>query len=769
MKIYTMKEAKAFIRELFPAGCASLTVKKSEKSKTEYVDKVLAFDTEATSINRAIRRYLKNKKITETKIKSAWMYVWMFGDGENVIFGRYWHEFYHLLKMINEELSLKPFISMRKGKKYTHGKLLPVYVHNLSYDFAFMQNVFRWIDVFATEQRKVLRATCDLGIEFRCSYILTGEALEKLPVPDKRLTSVPMLPNKYAGGKRSGKLDYNKIRTPETPLTSDEIEYCCYDITALVKYLERKLKTDKDTLATIPMTKTGYVRRDCREECFKNKFYQWTISQLKLTDEDYEDLRELYQGGFTHANAAWAGITLEHVTSKDLTSSYPTVIAAEKYPMGSFVKTAYKNESHFLALLRNYCCIFDLEMWDVSQKLPQESPITASKAYGIDGAKLNAKLKKNCSGLIVNNGRVYKADYLKIKCNEVDFDVYQRFYNASKYRVTNLKIAPKMYLPKELVQTVLKYYAQKTTLKGVKGLLPDGTDAEDIYALYKTFVNAIYGMLVTGIPMENDIFDGNEWTKEIVSDALENYNKSRTRFSFYAWGVWCTSYARHNLFDAIEALGMDYIYADTDSVKYLNAAAHEAFFDAYNQNIRNKLKAAMTYHGLPLDLPEPQNIKGKVCPIGVWDDDGTYLRFKTLGAKRYMYESLDPIMYEVFDEDGPTGEEVPSGYYEKVIHTTIAGANKKLSAKYLISLPGDPFDNFADGLIIPADYSGRIVHTYNDDKDVFYVTDYMGNTCKIKTYGGVHLENSEYTLGLEEYEKFFEAVQNKTVKYVDFC
>ena len=276
-------------------------------------------------------------------------------------------------------------------------------------------------------------------------------------------------------------------------------------------------------------------------------------------------------------------------------------------------------------------------------------------------------------------------------------------------------------------------------------------------------------MLVTGIPMENDIFDGNEWTKEIVSDALENYNKSRTRFSFYAWGVWCTSYARHNLFDAIEALGMDYIYADTDSVKYLNAAAHEAFFDSYNQNIRNKLKAAMTYHGLPLDLPEPQNIKGKVCPIGVWDDDGIYLRFRTLGAKRYMYESLDPIMYEVFDEDGPTGEEVPSGYYEKVIHTTIAGANKKLSAKYLISLPGDPFDNFADGLIIPADYSGRIVHTYNDDKDVFYVTDYLGNKCKIKTYGGVHLENSAYTLGLEEYEKFFEAVQNKTVKYVDFC
>ena len=67
----------------------------------------------------------------------------------------------------------------------------------------------------------------------------------------------------------------------------------------------------------------------------------------------------------------------------------------------------------------------------------------------------------------------------------------------------------------------------------------------------------------------------------------------------------------------------------------------------------------MNHYGIPLELASPKTIKGIEKPLGVWDYEGNYSRFKTLGAKRYMYE---------IDND---------------IHITVAGVSKKSGSEYL--------------------------------------------------------------------------------------
>ena len=107
-------------------------------------------------------------------------------------------------------------------------------------------------------------------------------------------------------------------------------------------------------------------------------------------------------------------------------------------------------------------------------------------------------------------------------------------------------------------------------------------------------------MMVTDIVREEIIYKNNEWKTE-KPDAqhdLDKYNKSRRRFLFYPWGVWCTAYARRNLFYGICEFAGDYIYADTDSIFCTNIEAHEDFINRYNELCEKKLRKMCEHYGL---------------------------------------------------------------------------------------------------------------------------------------------------------------------------
>ncbi|MFW3388704.1 UNVERIFIED_CONTAM: hypothetical protein RF648_22240, partial [Kocuria sp. CPCC 205274] len=169
---------------------------------------------------------------------------------------------------------------------------------------------------------------------------------------------------------------------------------------------------------------------------------------------------------------------------------------------------------------------------------------------------------------------------------------------------------------------------------------------------------------------------------------LDEYNKSKNRFLYYAWGIWITAYARRNLWMAILELREDYVYSDTDSVKYLNPEKHQHFFDKYNIEIQRKLQAMADYHGLDSVLFSPQTIKGETKTLGIWELEGIYKNFKTLGAKRYLVEKQD-------------------GSFE----LTVAGLPKNKGMSFIIKecngISDAVFYYFDDELTVPASESGK--------------------------------------------------------------
>ena len=428
-------------------------------------------------------------------------------------------------------------------------------------------------------------------------------------------------------------------------------------------------------------------------------------------------------GGFTHSNALFTRDTVKNVRSQDLTSDYPSQMVMEKFPMSKPKKVQIKDEKHLFELLNNYCCVFELELFNVR-------PLTLFENY------ISESHCRELIGAIVNNGRIVSAEHLITTVTEQDFYIITRMYEWDNIKLYNFNIMRKAYLPTNFVKAILELYRRKTELKDV-----EGKEAEYLNA--KELLNSMYGMIVTDVCRPTIKYSPFEWTEEKpdISIALNKNNKSLKRFLYYPWGVWVTAYARVTLFNAILELKDDYVYSDTDSVKYINADEHEEFFRKYNEAVVAKINRALKYHGISPELSRPKNKKGVIKQLGVWNDEGVYSRFKTLGAKRYMTEKDDKISI------------------------TVSGVNKKTAVPYLLKEYGkDVFKKFDDDLFIPGEHSGKLTHTYLDDEYEGMVTDYLGNECYYHELSGIHLGDASYSLSMTDfYVKYILSVHDMEV------
>lgn len=680
--------------------------------KIEYINLPAGFDIETTSY-----------KVDE--VKTAFMYVWMFGIGHNqpVYYGRTWEEFLEVCEELQARLDL------------SENKRLVVYVHNLGYEFQFMRKYFNWIDggLFAVDERKPIKCLCDYGIEFRDSYILSGFSLENTA---KNLA-------KYKVKKMVGDLDYSLIRTHETSLTDVEMGYCESDIEVITAYIQEQIELYGD-VTKIPMTNTGRVRNFVRDNCYytsknhrkssKSKYikYRKIMDDLTIDTETYIQLKRSFMGGFTHASANYSGVVLENVSSVDFTSSYPSVMISEQFPMSRFKKCGIKTLDELEKYCSRYAMVFDIKFKNITNKIQHENYISESKCF---------KLVKP----VLNNGRVVSAEELATTITEVDFDIMKNTYSWDEIEIGECKFAHKNYLPKSIIESILKLYQDKTVLKDVEG-------SEVEYLLSKGMLNSIYGMCVTDIVKDKAVYD-DEWGFEKVNieEEIENYNNSRKRFLYYAWGIWVTAYARRNLWTGILAAGNDYIYSDTDSLKLLNYDNHSSYIEWFNKQIVDKMVTMCEYYNLDQSLLAPKTKDGKVKMMGVWDFEGTYKKFKTLGAKRYL----------VLDRDK--------------LKLTVAGLSKQNGIKHMLETAGGDIDGvfnlFDDTLYIPAEKTGKMTHTYIDNELKYKVTDYKGVTATVNPLSGIHLENCDFTLSITaQYKEFLSQLSKgyiyKGVKHV---
>lgn len=248
-------------------------------------------------------------------------------------------------------------------------------------------------------------------------------------------------------------------------------------------------------------------------------------------------------------------------------------------------------------------------------------------------------------------------------------------------------------------------------------------------------------MMVTDIVKPNVIYLNDEWLGDDYPDlkeSIEKYNNKKSRVLFYPWGVFVTSYARRNLYSGILEFGRDYIYSDTDSIKCINADKHMSYITKYNAWITNCIDTVLKSYNLDPERSRPKNRKGSVKQIGIWDfetDKEPYTRFKTLGAKRYIYEQSGQI------------------------HITIAGVSKAMGRDF-ITKQKDPFEFFDDGMEIDREHSGKLTHTYIDDEKSGTLYDYNDKPMPYYEKSAVHLEQSSYKMSLtEEFKDFCRGIE----------
>ena len=662
------------------------------KQKIEYYNIPCCFDIETSSF------YDKGEK-------AGCMYIWMFSIDDKIIIGRTWDEFIMLLDKLHDKLSL-----------HNNYRRLVCYVQNLGYEFQWFCNRIQWTKVFALNYREPLTALTDNGIEFRCSYKLSGYKLEKM---GEQLT-------KYTVKKMVGDLDYKLVRHSNTPLTAKEMGYCINDVRVLSAYIREKIENEGG-ITKIPLTKTGYVRLYCKEHIFGGRahrreylIYKKFMEHLTLDPEEFKMLLRAFQGGFTHASCFYSGKEepLFGVTSFDFCSKYPSAMVAELYPMdkGEFYEPVDTKDLKYQ--LSHYCCVFDIRFINIRPIILYDNYISISKCT-------------NVKNPVVNNGRLVSADEIITTITNVDFDVIKKCYAWDKVEVGKFIRYKKGYLPTDFVNCILDFYENKTTLKDVPGM-------EIEYQQHKELLNSCYGCTVTNpckpiITFEND---GKGWRSEEqnLEKQIAAYNKKKDRFLFYPWGVFITAYCRRDIWQyGIMKAGKDYAYCDTDSVKFLGD--HPGFEKEYNKIILKKILKACRHHGINISRVAPKTKDGIIKPLGVFEFDGHYSKFKTLGAKRYMMLYSDDKRNKAKER----GE----------LKITVAGLNKKKGAEYISKFP-DPFKVFSDDMKVPKGYSGRQTATYIDSPINGTVTDYLGNTAEYHELSCLHLEESEYNMSMSE-------------------
>lgn len=677
------------------------------KTVKKYFNIESAFDIETSSV------------MLENEQKFAFMYEWTFGikDKNFICYGRTWEEFKDLCRQLQEYFLLDS------------EHILVVYVHNLSYEFQFMRKYFNWLDVFAVDERKPVKALCSYGIEFRDSYILSGYSLEKLA---ENLVS-------HNIKKLVGDLDYNLTRTHITELTENELAYCNNDVEIVLAYINEQIN-QYGNITKIPMTNTGRVRKFVKDKCYfteknhrkssKGKYqrYKELMNELTLTTGEYTMLKCCFMGGFTHASMLYSGKLLHDVASIDFTSSYPYVMLSEKFPMSKPEKVNPTKEQ-FLKWVNddNVGLMFVVRFKGLQSKLSFETYLSESKCDVLENP-------------IINNGRVFKADTVQTTITDIDFKIMYKCYTWDSIEIANVHKFYMQYLPKPILLAIVELYEKKTTLKDVSG-------KEVEYLVNKGMLNSVYGMCVTDIVRDNisykDDWQLEKYTIEMMNEQIEKYNSSSNRFLYYPWGVWVTAYARKNLWNGILEIGIDYVYSDTDSVKFLNYEKHIEYINRYNLDVERKLKKMCKFRQIEFERLKPKTIKGVEKMIGVWDFEGIYTHFKTLGAKRYLVRSKK----------------------DEKLHLTVAGLSKQNGVEYMLRICNNDYEkvfaNFNDDLYIPENETGKHTHTYIDSSITSMITDYQNNVVEVTALSGVHLSPCEFTLSIsQQYSKFLHDLRN---------
>lgn len=615
-----------------------------KQHRTDFIDTIVTFDIETTALH--------DREISI-------LYIWQCCINGDIIIGRTLQEARKLFDNMCKYLDDRTMIYCG--------------VHNLSYEFHFLREIIPFNDVFSISKRHPLVARYR-NIEFRCTYLLTNQSLNSF-LDEMNVEHL----------KTS--MDYNVIRYPWTFIDAQDAEYCINDVLGLYEALKEKLKRENDTLYTMPLTSTGYTRREVKAVMKRSrgtKKFKEAIPDFDL----HKLLYEAFRGGNTHANRWISGKFIENeiIHSKDIASSYPNALVKNKYPW-KLEKFDITNEKmlHYI-IEKGDAVLTRIKFYDLELK---------NKASGCPYIPIS-----KCSerfDVIEDNGRVLEGTITMV-VTDIDFKIIDRMYKWTKIEISDSYIGKYDYLPMELRKLIIKYFVNKCALKNKD---------EIRYNLFKARINAIYGLMVQN-PCKalidydttlEELFKFNDTPLEEIY-----YKNVKSPYTLYQWGVWCTAYAREALDKGLQLIesaadGL-FLYCDTDSLKYIG----NIDFSEYN-DIQISEDLELGAHA--------ETVKGDIKYLGIYETEPDMKIFVTHGAKKYAYVDMD-------DE----------------LHLTCAGVSKKKGAAELQDI-----HNFVDGFIF-RDSAGKELKYNDHPKENILKID--GKI--ILNYSNIYMRDSTYTV-----------------------
>ena len=236
-------------------------------------------------------------------------------------------------------------------------------------------------------------------------------------------------------------------------------------------------------------------------------------------------------------------------------------------------------------------------------------------------------------------------------------------------------------------------------------------------------VSISFGMMAQDPVKHSLIFKQfGDWEEDTIPDEELLGKSNRRAFLAYQWGVWVTAHSRDALERGIrlvhETEGAEFVYCDTDSVKYIGTVD----WSSYNLDRINECRESGSY------AVDPSGVTHYMGVFETEDNPETgfaYRYFKTLGAKKYAY----------VEKEG------------QGVHCTIAGVNKKKGGLELDENGG--LSAFAEGFVFRK--AGGTQAVYNDNPAIRNV-EIEGRNLPITS--NVAILPSEYTLGITgEYER----------------
>ena len=588
-----------------------------------------------------INRLLKNVEFKKTWIgqKLVWaalvpcgfdieatrqyMYLWTCSVKYLTVVGYTWEEYKKLLSMFKEALDLgikTKVIKHRNGEaedKNSAPYTLPIFIHNLKYEYSFMKNEFSFENVFFIDKGKR-----------NPLYLFDGYFVyvDSYKIYPKKLEDVAKA---YCATQKTHDLDYSIERNTDDAkkLSQLELEYCIKDTRILVELAEFTFNKYFIPYGRLPLTQNQIIKlvikdfhdRLPKEE--KEAVDKWLRSQT-LTQDQYLFIRdEGFRGGYC---ASSQREIKGDVLYGDETSAYCSAIVHGHYPVSAYrtPKFEIKTEDDINYFLGKKCFQAKIKFFNLRSKgdklVKYESRSNVTWCLP-DGSYPKTKEDFDIARKSIRttvSGKIWKAACIEASLTDIDWEIYNKVYEWDRIEVKRFEVATIGELPDYIKQVAFALYGTKASLKkaGIKG--PE-------YQSAKTLVSNVFGCMVQQLSKELVEGDEDTWLAKMLGSLIKPQ-----------WGVYVSANARKVLIDTILELGVDtWAYSDTDSFYADKTTKALEIVEKYNNTQKCKNIQVCERYGLK---------KSVYDDLGCWDDDNKdIIHFKTLGSKCYLYMTTD--------------------------------------------------------------------------------------------------------------------------------